>query len=388
MPFKEKLLRGGVLSLPSGNPPRLLGNHKVKTMLKLALIGIVSALLAVQTKAATNTNYWVQNVNIALTAYVQEGGNAVRGTLNTKQFIAFLSGMTNTAIISSEIDDVPITNSVFTNLTITATNFWLLPVTAAPPDDLPRSYTITSNYVVTPDAGLTFYTNNVNFTNDLLINRTTATNVTYTFNNQVSISSTQTAYLFPDIPANTITAAWTNEGPGSVFVLRGGFYTNVVGTSTNFVYGTNPLFTNYPGCKLLFVTPVVGGANRPSYYVVRYTLGRTNVDTDISNFIYESPSSPYISVTQVGSVSFITAFSEIDFNNGTGTTFNLVGFDSQMRAPLFSKTNVLSASVIKSRKIIAGNYGGQINYKIQDHSFNNASVVVTGTITIGGGKVE
>jgi hypothetical protein len=363
----------------------------VKTILKFALIGIVSVLGDVQTKAATtNTNYWVQNVNIALNAYVQQGGNAVHGTLNTKQFIAFLSGITNTAIISSEIDNVPITNSVVTNLTIAVTNFWLLPVTASPPDDLPRSYTVTSNYVVTPDGGLTFYTNNVNFTNDIVVNRTTATNATYTFNNLVSISSTQSAYVFPELPANSVSAAWTNDGPGSVFLLSGAFYTNIVGTTTNFVYGRNPIFTNFPGCKLLFVTPMTGGFNLPSRYVVRYTVGRTNVDTDISNFMFESPSSPYVSVTQIATLNviFVSAFSEVDFDNSTGTSFKFVGFDSQMRSPIIVKTNVLSPSVIKQRKITVGNYGGQINWQIQDQKFNNATAVVSGTIMVSGGVLQ
>ena len=360
----------------------------MKTILKFALVGILSVLGAAQTKAATNTNYWVQNVNIAVTAYVQQGTTAVHGTLTTKQFIGFLSGVTNTAIISSEIDNVPITNSVVTNLTITATNFWLLPITASPPGDFPRSYTVTSNYVVTPDGGLTFYTNNVNFTNDVVVNRTTATNVTYTFNNFVSISSTQSAYLFPELPATSVSAVWTNDGSGSVFLLSGAFYTNIVGTTTNFIYGTNPIFTNFPGCKLLYVTPMVGGGNRPSHYVVRYTVGRTNVDTDISNFMYESPSSPYISVSQFGTISFINAFSEIDFDNTAGTNFKFVGYDSQMRAPLLGKTNVLSLSVIKTRKIVTGNYGGQITWQVQDRAFNNAPAVVTGLIMFSGGKVE
>jgi len=360
----------------------------MKRMFELGTLGVLLALGAAQSKAAT-TNYWVQNVNLALKAYVQGNNQIFQGTLPTKQFLAFLSGATNTAQVASQTV-VPVTNSVFTNLTVEVTNSWLLPITAAPPGDLPRSYTVTSDYVLTPDGGLTYYTNNVNFTNDIVVSRNSSTNVTYAFYNYLSISSTQNAYLFPELPASPITAAWTNHGPGSVFVLSGSVHTNAVGTKTNYTYGKTPDFTKQSGAKLLYITPMVDGTNLPSRYVVRYREGRTTVDVDVSAFLKDR-SSPYVAVYQyipVGKQTSMFAFSEIDFNNQAGTSFNFNGFDTQSWGELASKGNVLSHSVLKKRKMDASNYRGYLNGQVQDRTFNYATTVVEGTISISGGKIE
>jgi hypothetical protein len=352
-------------------------------------MGFLLALGAAQTEAAT-TNYWVQNVSLTLKAYVQGNNQILEGTLPTKQFLAFLSGIPNPALVASSTV-VPATNYLYTNLTVEATNFWLLPITAAPPGDLPRSYTVTTDYVLTPDGGLTFYTNNINFTNDVVVNRTSDTNVTYTFYNYVSISSTQNTYLFPELAASSITAVWTNQGPGAVFVLSGSVSTNVVGTTTNYTYANNPDFSKQPGAKLLYITPMLGGTNLPSRYVVRYKQGKNNVDTDVSAFLYEYSGSPYLAVYEfirLGNQTHLNAFTEIDFNNRAGTRLNLLGFDTESWAALTSKGTVFSTSVLKQRKMEASDYSGYISGTIQSRTFTNSTTVVNGTISITGGKIE
>jgi hypothetical protein len=360
-------------------------------MIKVGTLGILLALGTAPIQAET-TNYWVQNVNLALTAYVQVNSQIIQGSLPTKQFLAFLSGITNSALVSSQ-SVVAVTNSVSTNLTVEATNFWLLPTNAAPPGDLPRSYTVTTDYVLTPDGGISFYTNNINFTNDIVVTRTLDANVTYTFNNAVAVSASQTAYLFPELPAASITAVWTNSEPGTVFVLSGSATTNVVGLSTNYTYAKNPDFTKLSGAKLLFITPMVGGTNLASRYVVRYQDKSTkkNIDTDVSAFLGEGSSSPYLYVSQSGAVgaqSYMYAFTQIDFNNRAGTSFSFAGFDMQTWSTAVAKGKVVSESVLKQRTMTVGNFVGSITGSVQNRTFSDATTIVKGTITISGGKIE
>ena len=360
----------------------------MKRSIKLGTIGIMLALGATQTKAAT-TNYWVQNVRIALTGYTQVKGEVLHGSLVTKQFLAFLSGVTNSALVSSQTP-VQITNSVYTNLTVEATDFWLLPTNAAP-GDLPRSYTVTSDYVLTPDGGITRYTNNIHFTNDIVVTRTSDANITYTFNNAVTVPTSRTAYLFPGLPADSLTAVWTNRGPGTVFVLSGWLTTNVLVTTTNYSYAKNPDFAKQPGAKLLYVTPIVDGTNFPSKYVVRYKSGGKNVDTDVSSFLGEYYGSPYLSVSEYlifGGQTRMYAFTGIDFDNHAGTSFNFVGFDTQLWGAPAGKGKALSYPVLKTRKMVVGNYGGSLTGQVQTRKFTYATTVVKGTISITGGKLE
>jgi hypothetical protein len=362
----------------------------MKRIFELGAIGALLALGAAQTQAAT-TNYWVQNVNIAVTAYVQSGGQIIQGTLPTKQFLAFLSGLTNTALVSSQVV-VPITNLVATNLTVEVTNLWFLPMTAAPPGDLPRSYTVTTNYVVTPDAGAHYYTNNINFTNDLLITRARAIN-TYQFQNSINLTNGQSAYFFPGLPAFSVTAVWTtNYGSDTVFTLTGVEYTNVVGTTTIYTYGANPDFTKQPGAKLMYVTPIVGGTNQPSRFVVRYKSGKANVDVDVSSLLKETSGSPYLVVSQYapyGTQFAMDGFSSIDFNNvyGATTYLRFMGYDTQVWSPISLKGTVVSPSVLKQRNMIVG-YGGAITGQIQARTFNNSTTILKGTFTINGGRLE
>jgi hypothetical protein len=321
---------------------------------------------------------------------VQVNGQIVSGALPTKQFLAFLSGVPNPALVNSQTV-VPLTNTVYTNLTVEATGFWLLPAGDLSPAELPRSYAVTTNYVVTPDAGLTFYTNNINFTNDVVVTRTTDTNVTYTFRNSVTVPTDRTAYLFPELPASDLTAVWTNRGPGTAFVLSGYVITNVPGTTTNYTYANNPDFTKVAGAKLLYITPVVDKINLPSQYVVRYRNGRSDVDTDVSTFLSESPNSPYQALydtSAVGGNTFLCALSQIDFDNQAGTSFDFVGFDTQLWGPLIYKGSVLSSSVLKQRKMTAGSFSGYITGTVQSRTFSRSPAMIKGTISISGGKIE
>jgi hypothetical protein len=359
----------------------------MKSIIKLGISGLLLATGLVQSEAAT-TNYWVQNVNLKITGYVQSNERTVHGTLPTKQFLAFLSGVTNPALAS--VSSVgPTTNNYYTNLTVEVTNFWLLPTTAAPPADLPRSYTVTSNYVVTPNNGVTYYTNNVNFTNDLIVTRGDGTNVFYTFRNGVTVPTNRTAYLFPDLPADSITATWTNHGPGIVFALNGYVLTNSVGTKTNYSYAKNPDFTQQPGAKLLLVTTIIGGTNYGSRYVVRYKSGKEDVDVDVSNFMYDG--STYISVYETfypGAPTRVYGYSEVDFNNQAGTSFSFVGYDIQVWDQPSGKGSSLNTTVLRQRKMDAQNYAGYVSGQIGNRKFNYTPIVVRGSITLSGGKLE
>jgi hypothetical protein len=350
-------------------------------MNKLTKFGIAAllALGAIRGNAAT-TNYWVQNVNLKLSAYVQVKSDVLRGTLPTKQFLAFLSGITNPALINGQTV-VQSTNPTYPYITIEVTNSPYLPITASPPDDLPRGYTLTTDYVVSPDDGVTLYTNNVNFNAP----------VTYSFQNAVTVPTNRTAYLFPQLPAASVTAVWTNHGPGVVFALSGYITSNTVSTVTNYVHGTNPDFTRQPGAKLLFITPYVGGTNYPSKYVVRYRNGRQNVDVDVSSFISEAYGSPFTTVSQqlyAGGPLRIYAFSGIDFNNGAGTSLSFLGFDTQTWSRPPAKSASLAGTILKGRTIDVANYSGFISGHIQDKTFNYSPVVVRGSVTFSNGKFE
>ena len=247
---------------------------------------------------------------------------------------------------------------------------------------------------MTPDGGLTRYTNNIHFTNDVLVNRIEDTNVTYSFQQRCDSSPpigrpTSSQSCLPMY----LRAVWTNHGPGTVFVLSGSVPTDVPGWTTNYTYtyAKNPDFAKLPGAKLLYITPVVAGTNLPSKYVVRYRDGGKNIDTDVSAFLGETRGSPYYSVSQAlpgGAVIQLYAFSEIDFDNQAGTSVRLIGFDTQVWGALTSKGSVVSPSVLKQRKMAVGNDSGLLTGSVQDRTFKNSPVIVKGTISISGGKIE
>jgi len=207
----------------------------------------------------------------------------------------------------------------------------------------------------------------------------------------VTVPTNRTAYLYPGLPASSLTAVWTNHGPGTVFMLSGWISTNSVGTTTNYTYAKNPDFTKLPGTKLLYVTPIIGGTNYPSKYVVRYRDGGKNIDTDVSSFMGEYWGSPYEAVYEPMLLQRQTrmyAFTEIDFNNQAGTSFSFAGFDTQVWSALTSKGSVLSSSVLKQRKMTAGNFSGYITGTVQNRVFKNNPTIVKGTISISGGRIE
>jgi len=74
----------------------------MKHLINLAMTGLLTTLGLVRAAAGSTstTNYWVENVNFSLTAYAQVGQNVLIGSLPTKQFLFFLSGLTNTGIIT------------------------------------------------------------------------------------------------------------------------------------------------------------------------------------------------------------------------------------------------------------------------------------------------
>lgn len=45
-------------------------------------------------------------------------------------------------------------------------------------------------------------------------------------------------------------------------------------------------------------------------------------------------------------------------------------------------------NLVKARKIAVSNYQGEITAKIQNSTFDRSSAIVSGTITITGGKME
>jgi len=343
--------------------------------MRVALLPLILALGPARAGAGTtNTNYWVQPVTLTLNAYVQVGPNVLDGVLPTKQFLAFLSGLTNSEIVTG------------TNYTTTATvtNSPFLPT-----NSFPATVSLTDDYVVTY-AGFSF-TNNVSFTNPVVLTRTGAANPSYTFSNAVPLAAGVTAYLFPSAPAAQLTATLvTTNGPGTVFSLSG---TLAAGEP---VYGTNPNFAALSGAKLLLKTPLVVSMTSSNtnitflsaIFVVRTGSGTKLVDTPVNTFFHLG--STYISVTQ--SVGNLTtgrlAFDEVDFTTLQGTSFNMIGFDEQTIGHVTLKSKMVVTGVVTQRKMTVSNYQGQLTGKIADATFQGDTAVVNGTIIFGQGTAE
>jgi len=404
----------------------------MKRTIKLGAIGIWIALGAAQAIASSitdyprTTNYLVENVTFTLTGYVSNNGVAVPVALPTKQFIAFLSGVTNQITVVSGTS-YPTNISTFSNVTVLVTNCWLLPTNDFA-TNFGYSYVYVGDYGVTPDNGVTYYTNNIDFTNDVAMERSIENGVvSYAFNNAVAVSNGQTAYLLTNLPASYLTAAFvTNGGTNTVFALSGSVPTNVpssgVNYTTNYTTNTTPLFTNYPDAKLLYVIPTVSfytnyptgtstnkhgkttvvktnafsgvigyplGPVLPPKFVVRYTSGKTNVDTDVSYFFPPPSSSSYPSTQEnLGFATEVIAFTEIDFNNYAGTVFSFYGYDIQLWGPLIYNGNEICISSVLRQRQMTAEGAGQIGRLAQQNTVSNAPTVVTGTIFIGNGYIE
>jgi len=359
--------------------------------IKLVMAGLLLAIAPART-IADSTNYWVQPVNFALTAYVQYGANVVlHGALPTKQFLGFLSGLTNTGVVAGyQTNYLAVTNTVTNSLTINVTNAAFLPA-----NDFPALFQVTNQYVLT--LGTNTYTNDV----PLTCTETATNPVTYFFENTVVISNA-TAYVVPSL-SNLVTGLVTavlvtNDSQETIFALTGIVSNSVPGTQPQVItnYAMTPDFTKQSGAKLLYVTPIVTSSSNFSLgtptFVVRYKSGRTNVDTRVQAFFRQFQ---YTGVSQAisgAAASAAYACSEIDFfsqpTKQVGTYFNLIGFDTQSLGVVVYKGKPLAKGVIRQRKITVTNYGGQISATVEARKFVDATTVVTGVVTFGNGAVE
>ena len=122
--------------------------NAIRRMSQITKLSVMALSLAIGVSRAfagsSNTNYWVENLNFALTGYVQVGSGVLTGSLPTKQFLAFLSGLTNASAVYGTNADftkqssarflykIPlvttVTNST-TNLNVLITNVSVLPGT-------------------------------------------------------------------------------------------------------------------------------------------------------------------------------------------------------------------------------------------------------------------
>ncbi len=350
----------------------------VKTTIQLnwramaALFGAVGAMTA----GAVTTNTWVQNVNVTLVTAVQNTPQQVlHGSFVNKDILSLLSGRTNTGVVLSTVTNPPVvvTNNVQTNIMVEVTNAFVLPLGDS------RSYVITDNYVVS--SGGNNYTNNIDFTNDVVVTRTTATNATYTFNNAVTVG-TNIAYLIPELAASSVTAVASTNGPG-VFDISGTITEPVVSTNTTTTstYLVNPDFTKLKA-NLYYITPVLDGQPQASKFVARYTSNKKVTTVDLSAFIQEGYS------YSVGTTGGSTSFSEIYFNDNAGTSFYFDGLDVQTKSIVKVKNVSGVPLLMKTRKISGASYQGVLTGTFQLARFNSSTTIFSGSINITGGKME
>lgn len=368
----------------------------MKPLIKFSLFGLLLAIAPARTIADT-TNYWVQPVTFTLTAYVQVNVNGVSvvdvGALSTKQFLGFLSGITNPAVVAGyKTNYVAVTNTVTNTVTMDVTNAPFLPT-----NDFPAIFNTTTPVVFT--VGTNTYTDDVS-----LVCTETGTNPpTYLFTNWVVISNAP-AYIVPsfsNLISGVVTAMWlTNDETGTVFALSGDVTNTVAGTQPEVItnYALTPLFTNYSGAKLVWKAPIVtSGTNAPqgtnvtissSDFVVRYTSGKTQVDYDVQAFFSQRAFNTVAQSLGLG-VVLSYGFDEIYFNTQAGTEFDFLGFDAYAQGPVYNKKGqLLTTQAYTQRKLNVSNYSGTMTGQVVDKRFNNATTVVTGTITFGAGKVE
>lgn len=242
--------------------------------IQTSLAGVLLALGTVRTQAgSTTTNYWVQPVNFTLKAYITYGNAGLMTSLGTKQFLGFLSGLTNTEVVASTFH-TDVTNCPF-----------------LPTNNFPATLVVSNNYVVSANGRN--YTNNVSFANHVVVTEASTTPVTYVFANTVGVASNVTAFLTSPAVSEATAVLVTTNGPGTVFSLWG----------TN--YGVNPNFASLPGAKLVCKTPVVvaispSGTNitqlNPTFSV-RYGSKAEPVDVPVNTFL--SQGQTFMSVNQI-----------------------------------------------------------------------------------------
>jgi hypothetical protein len=367
----------------------------VKRICGLLLSGICLILGVLETRAQTlTTNYWVQNVNSTITAYVQSGGSIISGTMPSKQLLTFLSGVTNLNNVLQTITNVTVTNS-----TVNVTDSPKLP-----PTNFPAEYDLNTNYVVFGITNNFYSTNNFDFTNDIVFTQTDTNPVTYTFTNVVELTNGEPAYLFPNIQASSLTAVLVtnNNGSNVVFALSG----VVTNTTSTDVFEVFPDFSKQKGARLIYVTPIVttnGVATNstalPSLFMVRYSVGRTVTNVDVSacfsegrNTAVATAASPFTQASySLSEIKMDTTFPTSGFfgtfPQEAGTVLDIIGFDFQQRGIVFSKGKPVPASVLKARKLSGGG-DGQVNGQIISKGFNQATAVFNGSISFAFGHLE
>jgi hypothetical protein len=323
---------------------------------------------------ASTTNFWVLNLNYALKAYVQSGNGVLVGTIATKQIINLLSGSTN---LNNQV-------GIQTNLpviSVTVSNNPFLITNDA------GSYVISSNYV------LGTFTNNIDFTNDISFTEVTNEPLTYTFNNQVQVSSNQTLLLFPNLQTGPVTAVQSTNNPG-IFTLSG------IVTNTSPIQEVMPDFSKGKGARLIYVTPVVDVTNNLTpKFQVRYSVGGVVTNVDVSDFFFEPEGStvrsthPGSSTPQYGLrlITFDSTFLQQTFfgeiPQQPGATLIMIGFDQQTRAAITSKGKSAAADVPRQRQVAGGGQGTLIG-KFEAQTFNGNICVLGGAITFSGGRLE
>jgi hypothetical protein len=336
-----------------------------------------------------------------MTAYVQYGDGFISGTLPSKQLLTFLSGVTNLFNVLQTI-----TNVTVTNLTVNVADSPYLPST-----NFPQVYDLTNDYVVT--SGFFSYTNNSQFTNDIEFTQLTNAPVTYTFNNVVELTNGQSTYLFPNLQASLVTAVLsTNSTETNAIFALSGVVTNI---STTKIYDVFPDFSKQRGAKLICVTPIqtqtillTNGVTTnivsalQKLYMVRYSIGKTVTNFDVSACFGEEAQSGTIS-TKLSSITLascgLTRFAMDTTLNlfgayppNPGVTIDMTaGFDYQQSGALISKGKIVPiitpGGVIKARKLSGGGQG-QVNGQIVNRTFNQATTLYNGSITFTGGHLE
>ena len=228
--------------------------------------------------------------------------------------------------------------------------------------------------------------------------------MTYTFTNIVELTNGEPAYLFPNVQASSLTAVLTTNGNGSnvVFALSG----VVTNTSTTPIYEVFPDFSKQKSAKLISVTPIVttngvatNSAPLRRLYLIRYSVGKTVTNVDVSACFGESTPQPVSTLASaftraeysLGRIRLDTTFPQQSFfgtfEQEAGTVVDMTGFDFQLSGIMFSKGKPIPANVLKTRKLSGGG-DGQVNGRIGTKTFNEAPAVYNGSIIFGVGHLE
>jgi hypothetical protein len=318
-------------------------------------------------------------MNFALKAYVQAGDQLLVGTIPSKQVISFISGATNRNNQVATQTNLPVVSVTVSNTPFLITNDT-------------GSYVFSSNYVLTNFSffGNTTFTNNLDFTNDINFTEITNEPLTYTFNNQVQVSSNLTLLLFPQLQTGPVTAVQSTNDPG-VFTLSG------IVTNTAPIYQVMPDFSKAKGAKLVCVIPVVDVTNNLTpRFEVRYSLGRTVTNVNVSDFIFETdPRSAGYDTVRLNRIGFVIPqygvrqfFVDTTFTQQQpGTFLWLAGLDQQARGAAPYKSGFAAIDVPRQRRLSGGGQG-TLTGSVQSQKFTGNTCILGGSITLSGGHVE